>query len=163
MEKLDKVIAGLGMCCDDANGCHGCPYEGSSYCIDLLMVDALELLKELSGKYAAAIEMAAIATERASVRCDGDLISRSALIEEIKRIGGHNLCEWETIGVLAMAERIPAVAVEPIVHAHWKYILVDGFLGRYQCSACEKWQVRKSKRCPECGAHMDEEVADVKE
>ena len=38
-----------------------------------------------------------------------DLISRSALIAEIKRIGGQPFSEWDTMGVLALAERIPAV------------------------------------------------------
>ena len=44
-----------------------------------------------------------------------DLISRSALIAEINRIGGHLYSEWETAGVLSMAERIPAVDAVAVV------------------------------------------------
>ena len=52
-----------------------------------------------------------------------DLISRSALIAEINRIGGHLYSEWETAGVLSMAERIPAVDAVKVVRCkdciHW--------------------------------------------
>lgn len=61
---------------------------------------------------------------------------------------------------------------EPVVHAHW-FLTEPEFL---DCSACgtayytgmETWSDAQShleyaggpKRCPHCGAHMDEEVAD---
>ena len=55
---------------------------------------------------------------------------------------------------------------ERVVHAHW---IMRG--GRRYCSACgtmacvtrdqeDFWYTVGTKRCPECGAHMDEEVAD---
>lgn len=54
MEKLDKVIAGLECCSeakDTVNICPmRCPYygerDGEKVCLDILMADALELLKE---------------------------------------------------------------------------------------------------------------------
>lgn len=44
-----------------------------------------------------------------------DLISRSALLAEIKRIGGQPFSDWDTMGVLALAERIPAVDAVAVV------------------------------------------------
>lgn len=54
--------------------------------------------------------------------------------------------------------------VEVVVHAHW---VMRG--GRRYCSACgtmacvtrdsdDFWYTVGTKRCPDCGAHMDEEV-----
>lgn len=64
MEKLDKVIAALE-CCTVAGGCSGCPYyEDKGICVELLIEGALARLKELDGKYRAALEVAAIATEK---------------------------------------------------------------------------------------------------
>ena len=40
---------------------------------------------------------------------------------------------------------------EPVVHAHW-----NGDC----CSACDELAEENYPRCPHCGAHMDEEVAD---
>lgn len=61
------------------------------------------------------------------------------------------------------------VEMEPVVHAHW--IEHDEVCCR-ECSACgfevhddachelySDWH-RSPKRCPECGAHMDEEAAE---
>ena len=41
---------------------------------------------------------------------------------------------------------------EPVVHAHW-----NGDC----CSACDELAEENYPRCPHCGAHMDEEVADA--
>ena len=40
-------------------------------------------------------------------------IDADKVMEEIARIGGHNLCEWETIGVKAMIDRMPTADVAP--------------------------------------------------
>lgn len=59
---------------------------------------------------------------------------------------------------------------EPVVHAHWIKHTVAGedFFGSpvlkvwaCNCSACGLNGVEEFPRCPHCGAHMDEEVADV--
>lgn len=46
---------------------------------------------------------------------NNDLISRSALLEEIKRIGGHPWSEWKTAGVVSMVNAIPAVDAVEVV------------------------------------------------
>jgi hypothetical protein len=40
-------------------------------------------------------------------------IDADKVMEEIARIGGHNLCEWETIGVKALIDRQPTADVAP--------------------------------------------------
>ena len=40
-------------------------------------------------------------------------IDADKVMEEIARIGGHNLCEWETIGVKALIDRQPTADVVP--------------------------------------------------
>lgn len=52
-----------------------------------------------------------------------------------------------------LVKEFPAADVEPVVHAHY---IVD-FLGDSSCSQCgEKFLDSTCKRCPNCGAHMDE-------
>lgn len=60
--------------------------------------------------------------------------------------------------------------VEPVVHAHWEYI--DFCSPNSKCSACGSlapmdccgdYHGERTKRCPHCGAHMDEGVKDVSE
>lgn len=123
MEKLDKVIRALNCCLSDAECDFGCPYwaegeAGEDSACELMKKDALTLLKELNGKYRAAIEMAAIATEKNAV----------------------------------------AVEVEPVVHAHW----ICDCEPYHICSNCRhKFSLfDRVPRCPNCGAHMDEEVAE---
>lgn len=72
-------------------------------------------------------------------------------------------------GAIAAEEMIknaPTLDYEPVVHAHW----IEGFdhkhlFGWCRCSACGRGIVhdflgrfQKSRRCPNCGAKMDEEV-----
>lgn len=40
-------------------------------------------------------------------------IDADKTMEEIDRIGGHNLCEWETLGVKALIDRQPTADVVP--------------------------------------------------
>ena len=44
-----------------------------------------------------------------------DYISRDALKEEVRRLSTHYLNEWDTLGVLATVDRIPAADVRPVV------------------------------------------------
>lgn len=88
-----------------------------------------------------------------------DLISRSALLAELSR----RLSIVQMVGVDEIVESVPAVDAEPVVHAHWQqYVDEDedwGDLPYFKCSACGTVELTGRKRCPECGAHMDEEVA----
>ena len=65
--------------------------------------------------------------------------------------------------------KTPTVDAEPVVHAHW---IEDDHGCCRNCSACGfrvgddtsydlygDWKIAP-KRCPDCGAHMDEEVAE---
>lgn len=112
----------------------------------------------------------------------GDLISREALIERMENVHWYSTndkgvlhtgaaCQksayvrWSDVA--EVMEGALAVEAEPVVHAHW---IMRG--GRRYCSACgtmacvtrdreDFWYTVGTKRCPECGAHMDEEVAYV--
>jgi hypothetical protein len=66
--------------------------------------------------------------------------------------------------------KMVSVEAEPVVHAHWIYH--EGWDSRHSCSACG-FAVSDEvcfehfgdfaiygRRCLQCGAHMDEEVAD---
>lgn len=69
----------------------------------------------------------------------------------------RKLCEVEIeIG------KMVAVEVEPVVHAHWVTLKQRPCGSRHDCycSACGQHGTRDYERCPGCGAHMDEEVAD---
>ena len=44
-----------------------------------------------------------------------EYISREAFKAEVRRLSTHYLNEWDTLGVLAAAERIPAADVRPVV------------------------------------------------
>lgn len=141
MEKLDKVIAALECCrVNEDEPCEvGCPYNGVEGCVDKVMLDALDLLKELRST-------------------DGDLISRSALLTEIE----ENPWSIDIDELKAILEHVPTVEAEPVVHAHW----IERAGGTHNiCSNChtgvpkivsvERWQ-----RCCMCGAYMDEEVVE---
>ena len=62
-------------------------------------------------------------------------------------------------------DEAPTTNVEPIVHAHWirriwdhRNDYYDVLDYPYRCSACRMKNKELTKRCPECGAKMDEEV-----
>lgn len=94
-----------------------------------------------------------------------DYISREAFKTEIRRLSTHYLNEWDTLGVLAAADRIPAADVRPVEKAHFS--LVDGYsitalgydIKGLECSNCgatfiaQTW-VQKFNFCPNCGADM---------
>lgn len=90
----------------------------------------------------------------------GDLISRSELLAELS----NKLTIVELLGVAEIVGGIPTVEAEPVVHAHWIPCgqVIYGGWNRYNdyCSACGKRGHPDFKRCPECGAHMDEGVSD---
>lgn len=104
----------------------------------------------------------AVAVE-AEPQMSGDLISRSALLEEYEWLKSQvNPCSVvEVEEHIARIRNIPAVKAEPVVHARW----VDRPDGAYRiCTNCNcgvptMQQPLVWLRCPVCGAHMDEEVA----
>lgn len=53
-------------------------------------------------------------------------------------------------------DKIPAADVEPVVHARWEKRDGQTDPGVF-CSACGEYEGWARKRCPSCGAKMDEE------
>ena len=51
-------------------------------------------------------------------------IDAEKVMEDINRIGGHNLCEWDTLGVKALIGRQPTADVVEVV----------------RCKDCEWWE-----------------------
>lgn len=108
----------------------------------------------------------------------GDLISREALMERIENIDWYHEdeCGKSTVmrqgacseeeawfkapDIFAAVRDALAVEAEPVVHAHWED---TGSAGYKRCSHCkEECAIFSGGRnyCPNCGAHMDEEVAE---
>ena len=89
---------------------------------------------------------------------NGDMISRSALLKNIDGCKAYVGFPMATkIIALELVTYEPAVDAEPVVHAHWV-----GDPGDWHCSHCGAFApdggFEQTKRCPNCGAHMDEEV-----
>ena len=64
-----------------------------------------------------------------------------------------------------LLDQAPLADAEPVRHGRWKtkeYITEDDFDDwgvihhEEVCSECGKWQMERSKFCPNCGAKMDE-------
>lgn len=65
----------------------------------------------------------------------------------------------DMVRVAKIVESVPAVEAEPVVHARWTFTSLDQIAPN--CSHCGAQSIMGYSRCPHCGAHMDEEVADV--
>lgn len=134
MENLDKVIQALEYCLGSNEDCGECYLNDYDGCRDQLNLDALNLLNDLRYDNQRLREMWADAEKKLS-------ILRAELAEERERSA-----RW-------LRES------EPVVHACWD--------NEDCCTACgeeaiyywERSQYIYTKRCPHCGAHMDEEVA----
>ena len=63
-----------------------------------------------------------------------EYIEREAFKAEIRRLSTHYLNEWDTLGVLAAADRIPAADVVPVVRCgeckYWEEIYSIPFIGK---------------------------------
>lgn len=113
---------------------------------------------------------------------NNDLISRSALLEELKNRYDEAKqreaanYEWETFesdgieSAMLCVENYPAVDAEPVQHGEWIYDpnAADWGIGGYVCSKCyaknnnlpcnevkNPLMFRGSNFCPHCGAKMD--------
>ena len=87
-----------------------------------------------------------------------EYIDRDAFKAEIRRLSTHYLNEWDTLGVLAAADRIPAADVVPVRHGKWLIKIIRGDK-RSVCSECllETGTCYEENYCPNCGAKMDAE------
>ncbi len=86
--------------------------------------------------------------------CGGVLLDAADRLEELSEL----LNEWEPV----VHGKVEAL----VVHAHWisayEYDFGAGVERKtgYNCSRCGLYYVKKHKHCPDCGAHMDEEVVE---
>lgn len=97
-----------------------------------------------------------------------DLISRTALLEEIKlqkwHAGEIQNQSYRTgfIASLSILEgkitEIPVVDAEPVRRGEWTEPYKNDIWDCYVCSSCGYAQDRTSRYCPECGARMDGEL-----
>ena len=77
---------------------------------------------------------------------------------DVKEAFGH-----DAITILAEIEYAPTIKAEPVVHAYWERYNENG---DWRCSHCKGYHfhnggmIKKYKRCPNCGAHMDLKEAD---
>lgn len=152
MEDLDKVIDALERCLDGDEACPGCYLHDYDGCRDKLNHDALDHLTVYRDFLR---------------RCGegGELIRRSDVLkfpirrDHYDREHGnpHFISGIET--VMEYVEFIPAAEAEPVVHAHWD--------SQNRCSNCcvpaishdldeEVEAFYLTRRCPDCGARMDE-------
>jgi hypothetical protein len=103
----------------------------------------------------------------------GDLISRAALIERIENIDWYSTNDNGVLhsgavneesayiryaDVARVVENALAVEAEPVVHARWTFESLIQIAPN--CGNCKMQSIMRYPRCPHCGAHMDEEVAD---
>lgn len=103
---------------------------------------------------------------------DNDLISRSALLKELKE--WYNEAkqreeanyEWETFessgieSAMLCVESFPAIDAESVRHGWWTAYKIDGRYGlnktsENRCSICNRYSIFAYRFCPECGAKMD--------
>ena len=107
-----------------------------------------------------------------------DLISRSALAEEVKSLrvtvtglrGGkciqNEYLEQYKDTLLRVIEEQPTIEAVPVVHGEWIHIeSSDMVIGRaYKCSNCEKIRYGSfiPPYCQICGAKMNVKVGEVK-
>lgn len=93
-----------------------------------------------------------------------EYIDREAFKKEIRRLSTHYLNEWDTLGVLAAVDRIPAADVRPVVRGKW--IESKSIMEVLYCSECGFRTIygampdglgRNYSYCPNCGADMREE------
>ena len=101
-----------------------------------------------------------------------EYIEREAFKAEILRLSTHYLNEWDTLGVLAAADRIPAADVRPEKRGKWvktkEYYTAGCAFKRvaWKCSCCgievvntePIYRIDDWYYCPNCGADMREEA-----
>lgn len=103
---------------------------------------------------------------------NNDLISRSALLEELKNRYDEAKqreaanYEWETFessgieSAMLCVENFPAVDAEPVRHGEWSNYRINGYDGLHpvyetQCSLCGGYVRFTYRFCPHCCARMN--------
>lgn len=90
-----------------------------------------------------------------------DLISREAAI---KTINDNVSTIAEKTFYDCLLYRIPSVDAVPVVHGKWVNV-IGGFFEMGRCSVCGgQWPTAGGLNfCPNCGAKMDESIADLED
>lgn len=78
-----------------------------------------------------------------------EYIEREAFKAEIRRLSTHYLNEWNTLGVLAAVDRVPAADVREVKKGKWIH---SGEI--MYCNKCQYIAMRTHNFCPNCGARM---------
>lgn len=97
-----------------------------------------------------------------------EYIEREALIKKIdEEFHKTDTCGEEQIGFLKcrrISREIPAADVAPVVHGRWDRVIPSKSAAKWSskvsCSVCHNAGYNHFKYCPNCGAKMDEEVAE---
>lgn len=96
-----------------------------------------------------------------------DYIDREALLKAIRKVGGSQLSEWDTVGVVSLVANQPAADVAPVRRGQWiedKNSFPGFNLANNLCSECGEcagtWPKRLGPRdkyafCPWCGSKME--------
>lgn len=133
---------------DMAKGCNNCPArskcEGLTY----------------RGSDCAALRHRYGASDDPEIHSGADdLISRKALAKAAKNISSSLLNEWDTLGVLELIYRQPAVDAAPVRHGRWIYKSTYYELDECDCSECGQLMTtphgKRMNFCPNCAAKMD--------
>jgi len=95
-----------------------------------------------------------------------DLMKFPIRIDHYDKVNGNEHFVYGIETVLEYAENLPRVEAEPVVHGYWEKVYDELGVDRgWRCSHCKgsvyQMTYERYKRCPHCGAHMDEEVANA--
>lgn len=84
---------------------------------------------------------------------DADIAVKEAIkaCNKLFRENGTFLTSIDAVDIAEALDEIPAADVVKVKHGEWKaYGLMNP-----QCSICHKYNIEKSRFCPNCGARMD--------
>lgn len=87
-----------------------------------------------------------------------DLISRKALLEDIKVASGNDFMGTMVAGTLTrFVKKQPAIDAAPVVHGRW---IFNQEQWTWDCTNCKGWvgsgvRISRYEYCPNCGAKMD--------
>ena len=102
-----------------------------------------------------------------------DLISKEALIEELKKSRKYHAQNGRELELLCRCENIvneqPTVEAVPVVHGEWERVGSGSLYDVYECTNCHcqpkwdclgdnHWKIAFTDFCPNCGADMRKKV-----
>lgn len=91
---------------------------------------------------------------------NNDLISRKALLEQIKEDAPWWWQNFHSYLIVDMLKEAPVIEAEPVRHGEWSAYRINGYDGLHpvyetQCSLCGGYARFTYRFCPHCGAKMD--------